>query len=91
MLAGADGGRLYRSTDTGANWSEVQPAGDANKAWFGCSVDDDGSVMLAGTDGGGRLYRYLPGGFQKIHGISYINVAKIHRVEKIAISRVLGV
>jgi photosystem II stability/assembly factor-like uncharacterized protein len=60
MLACADAGRLYVSTDTGANWSEAQPAGDANRNWRTFAVDSDGLVMLAGVYDAmnyGRLYK----------------------------------
>lgn len=55
-LGGDSGeGRCYLSTDTGTNWSEVQPAGDVSKMWFTASVDSDGSVLMAGIYGG-RIY-----------------------------------
>ena len=31
-------GRLYTSSDYGVSWTERQPAGDADKAWYSCSV-----------------------------------------------------
>ena len=33
ILAGVYNGRLYLSTNSGTSWSEVQPAGAANKYW----------------------------------------------------------
>jgi hypothetical protein len=56
MLVGTYGNRIYKSINTGANWSEVQPAGAVDKQWRCCSVNTDGSVMLAGVFGG-RLYK----------------------------------
>ena len=53
IVAGVASGRLYVSTNSGANWTEVRPAGDADKAWRGCSVS--GTTIVAG-DYGGRLY-----------------------------------
>jgi len=55
MLAGGSPGRLWLSTDSGATWAEVQPAGAIDQSWTCCAVDADGSVLLAGVNGG-RLW-----------------------------------
>lgn len=47
--------RLYRSTDTGANWVEEQPAGATNATWKIC-CSADGAIAYA-ADNGGKLYR----------------------------------
>ena len=48
--------RLYLSTNSGANWSEVRPAGDADKNWRTSAMSDDGSVIIAGNSL--RLYLF---------------------------------
>jgi hypothetical protein len=51
-------GRLYLSSDFGSNWSEIQPAGDADAPWGCADMSSDGSKMIAGGCGfeAGRLY-----------------------------------
>ena len=58
ILAGVYSGRLYLSTNTGSTWSEVQPAGDANRNWYTSSMSADGKTILAGvySTSNGRLY-----------------------------------
>ena len=34
LIAGVYGGRLYTSSDSGANWTERQPVGNADKDWY---------------------------------------------------------
>ena len=51
MIAGIYNGRLYTSDDSGANWTERQPAGAINKAWRGVASDSDGSHLIASADG----------------------------------------
>jgi photosystem II stability/assembly factor-like uncharacterized protein/6-phosphogluconolactonase (cycloisomerase 2 family) len=48
-------GRLYTSSDSGANWTERQPAGDVDGVWTSVASDADGSNLIAGNQGG-RLY-----------------------------------
>jgi photosystem II stability/assembly factor-like uncharacterized protein len=60
-LAGEWNYRLYKSTNTGANWTEVQPAGNANKLWQTVSVSGNGLTMLAAVYNG-RLYKSVDGG-----------------------------
>jgi photosystem II stability/assembly factor-like uncharacterized protein len=55
LIAGVNGGRLYISTDMGANWTERQPAGDEDKAWMCIASSSDGTKLIAGVYGG-RLY-----------------------------------
>jgi hypothetical protein len=43
------------------SWSEAQPAGDNNREWYFCDVDDDGSVLLAAAFES-RLYLSVNGG-----------------------------
>ena len=45
-------------------WSETQPAGNANKAWWPSALSSDGSKMLAGVYGG-RLYLYSGGSWSE--------------------------
>src|SRR5690606_26190149 len=66
MLAADYGGRIYRSTDTGDTWTEVQPAGNSDKYWGTADVSRGGQNMLAGNNtinaSEGRLYRSTDGG-----------------------------
>jgi hypothetical protein len=55
LIAGVSNGRLYTSSDSGANWTERKPAGDANKYWYSVASDDDGSNLIVGA-WNGRLY-----------------------------------
>ena len=48
-------GRLYTSINSGANWTERQPAGAVDTYWESCTCDADGSVLMACV-AGGRLY-----------------------------------
>lgn len=48
-------GRLYISSNTGTSWTEVTPAGAADKDWTAVASDSDGSVLLA-AEALGRLY-----------------------------------
>jgi photosystem II stability/assembly factor-like uncharacterized protein len=48
--------RLYKSVDTGSNWTEMTPAGAGTKSWNCLCMDNDGSLMIAGISGG-RLYK----------------------------------
>lgn len=47
--------RFYTSANSGANWTERQPAGAVTKDWECIASDDDGSNLLAGVKDG-RLY-----------------------------------
>lgn len=60
MMVGANAGRVYISTDQGANWSETQPSGSGLDAYWAVACSSDGSVRLAGHNGG-RLYIYSGG------------------------------
>jgi photosystem II stability/assembly factor-like uncharacterized protein len=55
LVAAAYGGRLYTSSDGGANWTERQPAGNVNGNWMTVASDADGSNLLAANNGG-RVY-----------------------------------
>jgi hypothetical protein len=55
-------GRVYTSSDSGANWTERQPAGDVGKAWNIAASDADGSNLIVGAGGSGRIYTSSNGG-----------------------------
>ena len=55
ISAGVYNGRLYLSTNSGTNWSEVQPAGDADKSWRTSAMSSDGSKIIAVVNNS-RLY-----------------------------------
>jgi len=59
LIAGVYGGRLYTSSDSGANWTERQPAGAADKSWRVVASDSDGSNLIAAVNNG-RLYTGVP-------------------------------
>ncbi len=61
LIAGAESGRLYISTNGGSNWTETQPAGAANKNWYTAAISSDGSKLIAGAESG-RLYISTNGG-----------------------------
>ena len=58
LVATINPGRLYVSTDSGATWTERQPAGASDKYWKTVTVSDDGSKILAAVGGSsaGRIY-----------------------------------
>jgi len=47
ILAGANGGRLWASSDSGASWAEQRPLGDSNAGWNGVALDATGQNRLA--------------------------------------------
>jgi uncharacterized repeat protein (TIGR02543 family) len=55
VLLAADQTRLYRSRDSGVTWTEARPAGDKDVRWVCCS-SSDGSHLVVGAYGGGRIY-----------------------------------
>ncbi len=55
VAGGANYSRLYLSTTTGSTWHEIRPIGDVSVEWDTLSISPDGSVLLAGVQGG-RLY-----------------------------------
>lgn len=55
LIAAAQGGRLYTSSDSGVNWTERQPAGATNQDWFRAASDSDGTNLIVG-ESIGRLY-----------------------------------
>ncbi len=61
LIAGINGGRLYTSSDYGANWTERRPKGDLDGIWLGMASDSDGSFLIAG-ESTGRLYTSSNGG-----------------------------
>jgi photosystem II stability/assembly factor-like uncharacterized protein len=53
-------GRAWASQDAGENWTEMQPAGVANKWWQFVACDANGTYVVmgeTGTGNGGRLYQ----------------------------------
>jgi len=56
LVAAAYGGRLYTSSNSGANWTERQPAGDADKSWRAIASDASEGINLIAAVYGGRLY-----------------------------------
>jgi hypothetical protein len=61
IFAGMDAGRLYRSTNSGDSWTEMQPAGNADAQWTALGASSNGQTILAGALNG-RLYRSINGG-----------------------------
>ena len=55
LIASAQLGRLYTSSDSGSTWIERQPAGDIDLYWVSVASDSDGSNLVAAV-GNGRLY-----------------------------------
>jgi hypothetical protein len=47
VLIASKSNRLWRSTDLGANWSEIRPAGDVSLSWNDVAMDADGSTIIA--------------------------------------------
>lgn len=60
-IAGYSAGRLYLSTNYGVNWTEIRPAGNADKNWSCSAIDSDGSNIIVGVRYG-RLYTSNDGG-----------------------------
>jgi photosystem II stability/assembly factor-like uncharacterized protein len=64
------GGRVYRSTDYGANWTELQPEGDINQNWTNIAMDSSGQkIWVTGssssklsTNGGSSWNDHFPDG-----------------------------
>jgi len=55
-------GHVWRSTDSGANWTELQPRGSSvNHNYFRPQMSDNGTYILLG-EGGGRLWYSSNGG-----------------------------
>jgi photosystem II stability/assembly factor-like uncharacterized protein len=54
-------GRLYKSSNSGADWIETMPVGNTDKRWQTVSVSSDGLTMLAAIQGG-RMYKSYDGG-----------------------------
>ena len=52
FIAGANTGRLYIYN---GGWSEQQPVGAVDKAWFATGVSSDGTKAIAVVNGG-RVY-----------------------------------
>jgi len=59
MVAGNYPGRLYLSTDNGANWSEIQPLGNNDSYWNGAAVASDNQTIIVGQDDTSHLYKSI--------------------------------
>ena len=81
---------LFASSLFAQTWTEIQPAGDADKDWQSVSIYD--SIAIAGVSGG-RLYRgvFTTTSIKKVLGVSYSNIKKINGVSKSSIKKVSGV
>ena len=53
-----DYARLFVSEDGGTTWAETRPAGDNDRHWQSCSMNDNGCRMIVSieSDTNGRLY-----------------------------------
>lgn len=51
IIAVANGGRMYISTDTGDTWTEKRPDGDIDNTWNAVASDSDGSLLFASIYG----------------------------------------
>jgi hypothetical protein len=87
ILAAAHGKRLWLSTDTGSNWSEIRPEGDADKNWRCTGLNNAGTISFAGINSG-RLY-YIASQYSnkinnirpyKINGIAVANISKVNGI-----------
>jgi len=47
LIVCVGGGRLYTSSDSGANWTERQPAGNTDINWVTVASDSDGTNLIA--------------------------------------------
>ncbi len=57
LIAGVYNGRIYKSSNYGSTWTEIQPAGDVNKNWYCTASDSTGQYLIAcSTWSGGRIY-----------------------------------
>lgn len=54
--------RIYKSSNGGSTWEEIQPEGDVGKFWTAVAADDTNTKILAGVGDGGRLYLSSNGG-----------------------------
>ena len=52
---GSSGDRMYVSSDSGAHWTETQPAGDVNKHWTSVASDGTGTNLIAGVEFGNNM------------------------------------
>lgn len=57
VIAAAQGGRLWYSTNYGKSFNETRPAGDADKTWGAVKCSYDGRLIVAACNGGGRLWK----------------------------------
>lgn len=67
VIIGQDGGRLYYSIDYGSVFSEIQPAGAADKDWKIAKIGYNGDFVICGIYGG-RLY---------LSSTGYVNLAEV--------------
>jgi len=67
-------GKLYISTDSGANFTETQPAGAVSLNWSAGAMTPNASILYAGTHSGAGLFKSINGGtsWTDISPVSYI-------------------
>jgi hypothetical protein len=85
LIAAAYSGRIYTSTNSGANWTEIYPPGGtaANQYWQSAAISADGTYMITGMTTG-PVYTYngslwtsnsLGGSSRTVYNIDAINNA----------------
>jgi photosystem II stability/assembly factor-like uncharacterized protein len=56
VIYAGEAGRLWKSTNYGVSWTELQPDGAADKNWTALACDADGTVVMASDSGSGNLW-----------------------------------
>jgi len=76
LIAEVNAGRLYTSSDGGANWTERQPAGNVNQNWHHTALSSDGSIMYACVYNG-RIYKSVD------YGVNWVDIQATGNVNKL--------